>query len=163
MLLRAPAYSAHGGAAMERMLEPCAGLDVHKKTHHDGRVARPPRLAGRARRHSRRDGKHRGLLAARLLRPGGRVPLRSRQRRADRPSAWPQDRREGLRCGSPNSSHGLIRASFVPPAPIRELRDLTRYRKVLIQERYQLTERQLTQCLFAQIIRRIEQLAWHPT
>ena len=31
--------------------------------------------------------------------------------------------------------HGLIRASFVPPAPIRELRDLTRYRKVLIQER----------------------------
>jgi hypothetical protein len=59
--------------------------------------------------------------------------------------------------------HGLIRASFVPPAPIRELRDLTRYRKVLIQERYQLAERQLTQCLFAQIIRRIEQLAWHPT
>ena len=31
--------------------------------------------------------------------------------------------------------HGLIRASFVPPVPIRELRDLTRYRKVLIQER----------------------------
>src|SRR5712692_9578128 len=32
MLLRAPAYSTHGGAAMERMLERCAGLDVHKKT-----------------------------------------------------------------------------------------------------------------------------------
>jgi transposase len=31
--------------------------------------------------------------------------------------------------------HGLIRGSFVPPAPIRELRDLTRYRKSLIQER----------------------------
>jgi len=31
--------------------------------------------------------------------------------------------------------HGLIRGSFVPPAPIRELRDLTRYRKALIQER----------------------------
>ena len=30
---------------------------------------------------------------------------------------------------------GLIRASFVPPQPIRELRDLTRYRKLLIQER----------------------------
>jgi transposase len=29
----------------------------------------------------------------------------------------------------------LIRSRFVPPAPIRELRDLTRYRKVLIQER----------------------------
>jgi transposase len=31
--------------------------------------------------------------------------------------------------------HGLIRGSFVPPPPIRELRDLTRYRKALIQER----------------------------
>ena len=27
------------------------------------------------------------------------------------------------------------RASFVPPAPIRELRDLTRYRRALIDER----------------------------
>jgi transposase len=31
--------------------------------------------------------------------------------------------------------HGLVRPSFVPPKPIRELRDLTRYRKALIQER----------------------------
>jgi transposase len=31
--------------------------------------------------------------------------------------------------------HGLIRGSFIPPAPIRELRDLTRYRTSLIQER----------------------------
>lgn len=31
--------------------------------------------------------------------------------------------------------HGLLRGSFVPPTPIRELRDLTRHRKVLIQER----------------------------
>ncbi len=31
--------------------------------------------------------------------------------------------------------HGLLRASFVPPPPIRELRDLTRYRKSQIQER----------------------------
>jgi transposase len=30
--------------------------------------------------------------------------------------------------------HGLLRSSFVPPAAIRELRDLTRYRKRLIQE-----------------------------
>jgi transposase len=29
--------------------------------------------------------------------------------------------------------HGLLRGSFVPPAPIRELRDLTRYRKRLLQ------------------------------
>jgi transposase len=30
--------------------------------------------------------------------------------------------------------HGLLKGSFVPPPPIRELRDLTRYRKALIQE-----------------------------
>jgi len=30
---------------------------------------------------------------------------------------------------------GLLRASFVPPQPIRELRDLTRYRKTLIGDR----------------------------
>ena len=31
--------------------------------------------------------------------------------------------------------HGLVRPSFVPPPPVRELRDLTRYRTALIQER----------------------------
>jgi transposase len=31
--------------------------------------------------------------------------------------------------------HGLLRSSFVPPRPIRDLRDLTRLRKCLIQER----------------------------
>jgi transposase len=33
--------------------------------------------------------------------------------------------------------HGLLKASFIPPAPVRELRDLTRYRKTLVQERAQ--------------------------
>jgi transposase len=32
---------------------------------------------------------------------------------------------------------GLLRPSFVPPKPIRELRDLTRYRRALINERQQ--------------------------
>ena len=31
--------------------------------------------------------------------------------------------------------HGLLKSSFVPPRPIRELRDLTRYRKALTWER----------------------------
>jgi len=31
--------------------------------------------------------------------------------------------------------HGLLRPSFVPPAPIRELRDLTRYRRKLVESR----------------------------
>ena len=33
--------------------------------------------------------------------------------------------------------HGLLKASFIPPQPIRDLRDLTRYRKTLMQERAQ--------------------------
>lgn len=33
--------------------------------------------------------------------------------------------------------HGLLRASFIPPAPVRELRELTRYRQDLLHERTQ--------------------------
>src|SRR3712207_7399276 len=32
-------------------------------------------------------------------------------------------------------AHGLVRGSFVPPAPIRELRDLTRVRTMMTRER----------------------------
>jgi transposase len=38
-------------------------------------------------------------------------------------------------------AHGLVRPSFVPPKPIRELRNLTRYRKAQIQERTRETQR----------------------
>ena len=38
-------------------------------------------------------------------------------------------------------AHGLIRASFVPPQPIQELRDLTRTRKQLVREIGQHTQR----------------------
>lgn len=37
--------------------------------------------------------------------------------------------------------HGLLRASFIPPAPIRELRDLTRHRTTLLQERTRVVNR----------------------
>ena len=37
--------------------------------------------------------------------------------------------------------HGLRRGSFVPPAPIRELQDLTRYRKAVIQDRTRVVNR----------------------
>src|SRR6202165_409675 len=33
--------------------------------------------------------------------------------------------------------HGLLKASFIPSAPQRDLRDLVRYRKTLVQERAQ--------------------------
>lgn len=38
-------------------------------------------------------------------------------------------------------AHGLIRASFVPPTPIQELRDLTRTRKQLVREQGQHVQR----------------------
>lgn len=38
-------------------------------------------------------------------------------------------------------AHGLIRASFVPPTPIQEIRDLTRTRKQLVREVVQHTQR----------------------
>jgi transposase len=37
--------------------------------------------------------------------------------------------------------HGLLRASFIPPVAQRELRDLTRYRRTLIQDRVSLINR----------------------
>jgi transposase len=37
--------------------------------------------------------------------------------------------------------HGLLRGSFVPPVPIREVRDLTRHRKALIQDRTRVANR----------------------
>jgi transposase len=38
-------------------------------------------------------------------------------------------------------AHGLIRGSFVPPAPVQEMRDLTRTRKQLVREVAQHTQR----------------------
>jgi len=46
----------------------------------------------------------------------------------------PQDRR-GRRLLAQLLEHGLVRPSFIPPRPTREQRDLTRYRKSVIEER----------------------------
>ncbi|MEW6243648.1 MAG: transposase [Bacillota bacterium] len=74
--------------------------------------------------HPRSAGEYRGVLEARLQYPGGE--LRGQEvknvpgRKTDMCDAeWLV---ELLR-------HGLIRGSFIPPEPIRVLRDLTRYRK----------------------------------
>ena len=37
--------------------------------------------------------------------------------------------------------HGLLQPSFIPPKPIRELRELTRYRKTLVQDRADVVNR----------------------
>jgi transposase len=47
--------------------------------------------------------------------------------------------------------HGLLQASFIPPAPIRALRELTRYRKTLIRERVQQANRLRDGCWKAPI------------
>src|SRR6516225_10527613 len=39
------------------------------------------------------------------------------------------------------AAHGMVRPSFVPPPPVRELRELTRYRKTQITVRAQEIER----------------------
>ena len=93
------------------------------------------RLAGRRGRHPGGDGGHRPVLEAGLVRAGGArassccwsTPTTSRSCPAARPtsatpSGWPS-------C----SSTGCCGAASCPRPPIRELRDLTRYRKRLIQ------------------------------
>ena len=136
---------------MEQIHERVAGLDVHR----DGvaacvRVPGPatrrggPRRPGTRRRrraeslagwlagggYRGRDGGDRRVLEAGLLRAGG--PLRGLWlcnahhvknvpgRKTDMSDAeWLAD----------VAAHGMVRPSFVPPPPIRALRELTRYRK----------------------------------
>ncbi len=133
---------------MEVLYPRCAALDVHKDmlvaairlaegsaVQHEVRTfatttrrpARPIRLARRARLHPRRHGSHRRLLAPGLagarrrhphLDPGQR---RARQERARRKTdvadaVWLCDL----------LAHGLIRASFVPEAQTKAMRDLLR-------------------------------------
>ena len=65
----------------------------------------------------------------------GRVRVRAGQRSPRQAGPGPQDRRLRRRLAVPAREAGLLRASFVPPKPIRALRNLTRYRKTQIQER----------------------------
>ena len=44
-----------------------------------------------------------------------------------------QDRCEGFRVDRRSVRHGLIAKSFVPPRPLRELRELLRYRRKLVE------------------------------
>ena len=50
-------------------------------------------------------------------------------------------------------AHGLVRGSFVPPQPIRELRDLTRTRTAVTRERTRMTiGKQQTSCPYRMLI-----------
>ena len=142
---------------MEQVLERCAGLDVHKKTV--AVCVRVPGVNGDRVQHVQTFGTTTAeLLTLRdWLEAHGVTHVAMESTGVYwRPVFYVQE--EAVTCILANAAqiaqvpgrktdikdcvwiaqlleHGLIRASFVPPAPIRELRDLTRYRKVLIQER----------------------------
>jgi len=142
---------------MERMLERCAGLEVHKKTV--TACVRVPGTHGDRTQHVRTfDTTTAGLLVLRDWLAAHAVTHVAMESTGVywRPVYYVLE--DAFACILANAAqiaqvpgrktdvkdcvwiaqlleHGLIRASFVPPAPIRELRDLTRYRKVLIQER----------------------------
>src|SRR5260221_5752773 len=144
---------------MQVVYERCCGLDVHKRTvvacvlvtHPDGTVQREVRTFGTmtadllalsdwlsARGISVLAMESTGVYwrpVYTLLEEGRTVLLVNPQhlktvprRKTDvKDSEWLADL---LR-------HGLLRASFIPPQPVRDLRELTRYRTTLVQERAQ--------------------------
>jgi transposase len=142
---------------MERVLERCAGLDVHKKTV--TACVRVPGDHGDRAQHVRTFGTTTAeLLTLRDWLEAHHVTHVAMESTGVywRPVFYVLE--EAFTCILANATQiaqvpgrktdvndaawiaqllecGLIRASFVPPPPIRELRDLTRYRKLLIQER----------------------------
>jgi transposase len=143
---------------MERMIERCAGLDVHKKT-----VAACVRVAGTKRGQRVQHVKTFGTTTVELLALRDWLEAHAVTHVAMESTGvyWKPVYyilEEIFTCVLANAAHiaqvpgrktdvqdcvwiaqllehGLMRGSFVPPVPIRELRDLTRYRKALIQER----------------------------
>jgi transposase len=148
---------------MERVIERCCGLDVHKKTV--TACVRVPGAKGDREQHVRTFGTTaRDLLALReWLEAQGVTHVAMESTGVYwKPIFYVLE--EAVTCVLANAAHiaqvpgrktdvkdcawiaqllehGLVRASLVPPVPIRELRDLTRYRKAIIQERTRETNR----------------------
>lgn len=159
----APQAHASEEGTMDRVLDRCAGLDVHKKT-----VVACVRIPGEERtRHQ--DVRTFGTTTAELLALRDwlvayqvtHVALESTGVYW-KPVYYVLE--EAVTCVLVNAAHlqhvpgrksdmqdcvwlaqvlehGLVRSSFVPPAPIRDLRDLTRYRKTVIQDRTRVANR----------------------
>ena len=141
---------------MERVLERCCGLDVHKKTVTACVLVPGPQ--GAREQHIRTFGTTTGeLLALRDWLDGYGVTHVAMESTGVywKPIFYLLE--EAFTCVLVNAAqiaqvpgrktdvkdcawiaqlleHGLVRGSFVPPPPIRELRDLTRYRRALVQE-----------------------------
>jgi transposase len=148
---------------MDKLIERCAGLDVHKKTV--VACVRVPGPAGQRHQETRSFATMTdGLLALRDWLCAHQVAVVGM---ASTGAYWkPVYYRleDDLECWLLNAhhlrnvpgrttdlsdaaricqlvEHGLVRPSFVPPRPIRQLRDLTRYRKVVIPERTRAAQR----------------------
>src|SRR5262249_16811750 len=152
----AGAPSSYGGHAMERVNERCCGLDVHKKTV--AACVRVPGLTTAREQHVRTFGTTTAeLLALRdWLQAYGVTHVAMESTGVYwKPIFYVLE--DAFTCVLANAAqiaqvpgrktdvkdcvwiaqlleHGLVRGSFVPPVPIRELRDLTRYRAALIRE-----------------------------
>ncbi len=142
---------------METLMERCAGLDVHKDTV--VACVRVPGQKGQREAETRSFGATtRELLALRdwLVERGVQVVGMEATGSYWKPVYYVLE--DALECWLLNArhlrnvpgrktdmadaawiaqlvEHGLVKPSFVPPKPIRELRNLTRYRKVQIEER----------------------------
>ncbi|MDF0644542.1 MAG: IS110 family transposase [Nitrospira sp.] len=142
---------------MDALIERCAGLDVHKKTV--AVCVRVPGPDGARQQHIRTVATMTAdLLALRAWLTAHRVTHVAMENTGVywKPVYYVLE--DAFRCLLVNAAHmhnvpgrktdvqdcvwiaqwlecGLLRGSFVPPAPIRELRDLVRSRKVLTQER----------------------------
>lgn len=144
---------------MDVVVQRCAGLDVHRDT-----VVGTVRIAGNGRRETRRVTRTFSTMGADLLALGDwlvaskvtlvgmestgvywKAPFYLLEDRVR--ECWllnPQHMRNvpGRKTDVADSvwiadllAHGLVRPSAVPPRPIRDLRDLTRYRRRLVEQR----------------------------
>jgi transposase len=157
------AVTLEAEAAMERQVERVAGLDVHRDTV--AACVRVPGRGGPREQHVRTFGTTtRELLQLRDWLEGHAVTQVAMESTGvyGKPIFYMlEDRFECLLVNATHIKqvpgrktdvrdcvwiaqlleHGLLRASFVPPAPIRALRDLTRHRTRLVQERSRITHR----------------------
>ena len=142
---------------METIVQRPAALDVHKE-HVTACVRVPgpdgePRAACRGVQsdggwalgvarlacgvwgHAGHDGGDRRVLEAGVGGAGGRVRVGARQRPARQAGPGRKTDVSDAAWLCQLAEAGLLQSSFVPPKPIRALRNLTRYRKTQIQER----------------------------